>query len=111
MQNDTRTVIVFSTIDVEDKAARIARALVESSLAACVNIVPRIRSVYKWKGELCDEAESLMIIKTRKSLLEKLKQKIASMHPYDVPEIVAFDIADGHGPYLEWLLDSTTEGG
>ncbi|MFH1436844.1 MAG: divalent-cation tolerance protein CutA [Pseudomonadota bacterium] len=107
MQKDTRAVIVFSTIDSEDRAAEVARALVESSLAACVNIVPRIRSVYKWKGDLCDDAESLMIIKTRRSLLEKLKQKIASMHPYDVPEIVAFDIADGHDPYLKWLLDST----
>ena len=107
MQNNIQTVIVFSTIDSEDRAAEIARALVESSLAACVNIVPRIRSIYKWKEQLCDDAESLMIIKTRKSLLEKVKEKIASMHPYDVPEIVAFDIVDGHEPYLKWLLDST----
>jgi periplasmic divalent cation tolerance protein len=102
-------VIVFCTIAEEEKAADIARTLVNEKLAPCANIVPRIRSIYTWKDVIYDEAESLIIIKTRKSLVKLLEKKIKEIHPYEVPEIIAFDVTDCHQPYLDWLLANTLE--
>lgn len=102
-------VIVFCTISDEEKAAEIARSLVNLKLAPCANIVPRVRSIYTWKNVIYDEGESLIIMKTRKSLVDLLKQKIKELHPYEVPEIIAFDVTDVHQPYLEWVLTNTME--
>ena len=109
MKSATASVIVFCTIPDEQKGAELARLLVESKVAACASIVPHIRSIYAWKGKTCDEAEALMILKTRSSLLPRLEKEIRAHHPYDVPEIVAFDIAASHEPYLEWLLANTLD--
>jgi periplasmic divalent cation tolerance protein len=111
MNNPSRQdiVIVFCTIAEEDKAAEIARTLVNLKLAPCANIIPRIRSIYTWKDVIYDEGESLIIIKTRKSLVGLLEKKIKELHPYEVPEIIAFDLTDGHKPYLDWVLANTRE--
>ncbi len=102
-------VIVFCTISDEERAAEIARSLVNLKLAPCANIVPRVRSIYTWKSVIYDEGESLIIIKTRKSLVDLLKKKIKELHPYEVPEIIAFPVTDGHQPYLDWVLANTRE--
>lgn len=102
-------VIVFCTISDEEKAAEIARSLISLKLAPCANIIPEIRSIYTWKNVIYDEGEALIIIKTRKSLVDRLKQKIKELHPYEVPEIIALDAADVHQPYLEWVLTNTME--
>jgi periplasmic divalent cation tolerance protein len=95
--------VVLSTFPDADTAARIARALVEDQLAACVNLVPAVRSIYRWEGQVCDEAETLAVIKTTADRYAALAAKISELHPYQVPEVIALPLADGHPPYLAWL--------
>jgi periplasmic divalent cation tolerance protein len=103
----TGYIIVFCTISSLDKAKKISYELVNKKLAACVNIINGLTSIYEWKGEVCTESECLMVIKTRKELFDKLKNVILSIHPYNVPEIVSFDISDGLEPYLNWIKQNT----
>jgi periplasmic divalent cation tolerance protein len=100
-------ILCLVTIDDFEKAVVIARTIVVQKLAACVNIIPEIRSIYSWKGEICDDRERLMIIKTRRSLFSKLQELITEMHPYEVPEIICFTIEDGLPDYLRWIHDVT----
>ncbi len=90
-----------------DRTAQIAKPLVEDKLAACVNILPALRSIYRWKGQLCDESEALLVIKTRAALFEELRRRVLELHPYEVPEVIAFPIQAGHPDYLRWLAEST----
>ena len=100
-------IVVYINTPNEDEAANIAQALVESRLAACVNIVKNIRSIYSWKGKIEDDAEVLMIVKTRKTLFDKLSNMVINLHSYDVPEVIAIPIIDGSANYLTWLREST----
>lgn len=98
--------VVLSTVARAEDAERIGRALVERGLAACVNVLPAVTSIYRWKGTLEKEEERLLLIKTRAERFEALKQALVSLHPYEVPEVLALPIADGHQPYLDWLDES-----
>ncbi|OGW39247.1 MAG: cytochrome C biogenesis protein CcdA [Nitrospirae bacterium RBG_13_39_12] len=100
-------IIVFITASSEDEAAKIARSLVESKLAACVNIIKNLRSIYSWEGKVVDEPEVLMIAKTQKSLFENLMKKVRELHSYTVPEIIAMPIIAGSEDYLKWLREVT----
>lgn len=100
-------VIAFSTIDSLEGAKKIARTLVESKLAACINIIPKIHSIYEWKNEICEEEEFLLIIKTQAGRLEELKVTLGEIHPYDVPELIACPVKDGLADYLEWIFKNT----
>jgi periplasmic divalent cation tolerance protein len=100
-------ILCLVTIDDIGKAGEIARALVENEIVACVNIIPEIRSIYRWKGEVCDEGERLMLMKTREELFPKLQTLIRELHPYDVPEIIALRIEHGLPEYLRWIDDCT----
>lgn len=100
-------IVVLMTAPDEAVAARIAHAVVEESLAACVNIVPAIRSVYRWQGKVEDEREVLMIAKSRRALLEPLCERVKALHPYSVPEVIALPIAAGSADYLAWITGST----
>jgi len=102
-------ILCLVTIDDPEKAALIARQLVEKKLAACVNIVPEVRSIYSWKGQVCDETERLMIAKTRSDLFEEFQATVQSLHPYEVPEIIALDIDHGLPEYLRWIDDCTAD--
>jgi periplasmic divalent cation tolerance protein len=99
----TDKIVVFSTCDSEEQARQIARALVEQRLAACVNILPNVRSIYRWKGEVEDAAEWLLIIKSRRDLMEQLRAAIGKVHSYEVPELLAIPVVDGSENYLAWL--------
>ena len=99
----TDKIVVFSTCDSEEQAGRIARALVEQRLAACVNIVPGARSIYRWKGQIEDAAEWMLIIKSRRDLMEQLRAAIGKIHSYEVPELLAVPVVDGSASYLAWL--------
>lgn len=89
------------------RAARLAAALVDERLAACVNIVPRVTSIYRWKGKRRRDVESLLVIKTRRSAFARLRRRVVELHPYEVPEVIALSIGAGHGPYLKWLAAAT----
>jgi periplasmic divalent cation tolerance protein len=102
----TDAVVVFITTPSADKAAEIARTLVEENLAACGNILPSIRSIYRWEGKVHDEPEALLILKTRAALFEALRQRVVALHPYQVPEVLRLEVAEGHLPYLQWIRDS-----
>ncbi|WP_426730456.1 divalent-cation tolerance protein CutA [Myxococcus faecalis] len=103
----TDAILVLVTAPSADKAAELARSLVEEQLAACGNILPGLRSIYRWEGKVQDDSEALILFKTRASLFDALRSRIVEQHPYDVPEVLRLDIADGHAPYLAWILDST----
>jgi periplasmic divalent cation tolerance protein len=100
-------IIVFMTAPTEDEAARIGKLVVEEGLAACCNISTGLRSIYKWQGKICDEREVLCFFKTRSELFEALKTRIVELHSYDVPEVIAIDIKDGHADYLKWIDEVT----
>jgi periplasmic divalent cation tolerance protein len=103
-------VVVFSTAPNAEDASSIATAVVDEGLAACCNIVPGLRSIYKWKGELCDEPEVLCIFKTRAGLFEKLRDRIKELHSYEVPEVVSIAIDNGLPEYLDWITGDTVKG-
>ena len=100
--------LVFVTTPTSDEAGRIAETLVAQRLAACVNIVGGVRSVYWWKGEVSDETEVLCLIKTTAERFATLRARLIELHPYEVPEVIALDITAGHPAYLEWLESSVT---
>jgi periplasmic divalent cation tolerance protein len=103
----TEEIVVIITAPSEDLAVTIARALVETRLAACANIIKGIRSIYSWQGRIEDDTEVLMIVKTRRELFDSLKSKVKELHPYEVPEIIALPIIAGSDDYLKWLRGST----
>jgi periplasmic divalent cation tolerance protein len=98
--------IILSTAGSEDEARKIARHLVEHRLAACVNIVPRIESVYRWQGKVESSQEWLLLIKTSAEKIPAVRDAIRELHSYELPECVAVSIDDGSTEYLEWLADS-----
>jgi len=95
---------VLCTCPDEATARRLARALVEKRLAACVNVFPAVASIYRWEGAVEEAQEALMMIKTAADKLEPLERWLANHHPYDVPEVVALDAAYVAEPYQRWLL-------
>jgi periplasmic divalent cation tolerance protein len=90
-----------------DKAQGIADALVEERVAACVNLVPSLHSVFRWKGEVHHEDEAMLLVKTTKDRFEALKQAVLKHHPYELPEVIAVAVDRGHTPYLEWVIESS----
>lgn len=101
-------VVVLSTVGTAEDAARVARALVERRLAACVNVVPAVRSIYRWKGKVEEDEERLLVIKTRRDRFEALREALVALHPYELPEAVVLTIEAGHAPYLAWIDESVT---
>lgn len=99
--------VVFCTIDSLINAKKLAHNLVENKLAACVNIVSGVTSVYEWRGEVSEDGEYLLIIKTKIDLYEKLEQKIKELHPYEVPEIISLKIDKASQSYLDWIDENT----
>ncbi len=99
----TDSLVVLITAPSQEKAAELGRAVVEERLAACASLVPGIRSIYRWEGKVCEDAEVLLIVKTRRERFERLEARVKALHPYSVPEIIALPIEAGHAPYLKWI--------
>lgn len=101
--------IIFCTVPDEDTAIKLSQTLVEERLAACCNVLPGIRSVYTWKGNLCHDSELLLVIKSRAEIYQRLEQRISELHPYEVPEIIATEIKYGSPNYLKWMAENVDE--
>lgn len=104
---EEEVIVALVTAGSEEEGGRIARKLVEEKLAACVNILPAIRSIYRWEGEIQDEPEILLVIKTRRTLFDRLAARVRELHSYDTPEVIAFSVVAGEASYLDWLLRQT----
>ena len=100
--------IAFITAPDRGTAAGIARALVEERLAACVNLVPGVRSIYRWEGALQEQEETLLLVKTTAGRARALEARVRELHPYDVPELVCVTVAAGSEPYLAWVARETS---
>jgi periplasmic divalent cation tolerance protein len=100
-------IVVLVTFGSEEEALKIANTLVEEHLAACVNLVSPIRSIYRWEGKIWDEKEWLLIIKTQKQRFEELEKKVKSLHSYAIPEIISFPITEASSTYLNWIKENT----
>ena len=99
----TDKIVVLSTCATEEEAAKLARALVEARVAACVTLVPGARSVYRWQGAIESAAECLLIIKSSRQLFETLRKTLEEAHAYDVPEVLALPVTEGAPNYMRWL--------
>jgi periplasmic divalent cation tolerance protein len=100
---DPAVQVVLMTAPDLDTAARLGRALVEERLAACVNLLPGLRSIYRWEGALHDDAEVLLLVKTRSDRLEALSARVSELHPYALPEVLALPASGGSAAYLDWV--------
>jgi periplasmic divalent cation tolerance protein len=100
-------IVVLVTCGSEEEALKIANTLVEDRLAACVNLVSPIRSIYRWEGKIWDEKEWLLVIKTQKQTFEEVEKKVKSLHSYSVPEIISLPILEGSLSYLNWIKENT----
>ncbi|MER2566477.1 MAG: divalent-cation tolerance protein CutA [Myxococcaceae bacterium] len=92
----------------EDVAAKLGRTLVEERLIACANLIPRIRSIYRWEGAIHDEPEVLLVMKTQAAQVEPLIARVKALHPYQVPEVLSVPVEQGFGKYLDWVIAETT---
>ncbi len=106
---EDRAILVLCTAPDETVGAELARGLVEARLAACVNLIPGVRSFYTWQGKLEDDNEVQLFVKTRESRFDAVNDWLQNAHPYDVPEVLALPITAGAGSYLKWLREQTTE--
>ena len=102
----TDVVIVLTTLPARD-AERVARALVEERLAACVNLLPPMSSIYRWRGETMTESEQQLVAKTVRGRVEQIRERLAGIHPYELPEFLVLDVAEGGDAYLAWVREST----
>ena len=100
-------IMAFCTCPDEASAERIATALVEERLAACVNRIPGVESTYRWQGKIQHDKECLLLIKSVRERFEALRERILALHPYDLPEVIAVAITEGSTVYLEWIAAQT----
>ncbi len=103
-------IVALTTVGSSEDAERIARALVERRLAACVNVVGGVVSIYRWRGAVERDGEWLLVIKTSSERLEALRAGLSGLHPYELPELLVLPVSSGHPPYLAWLTESVSDG-
>jgi periplasmic divalent cation tolerance protein len=99
--------VVLVTVPDVETGIGLARAVIDSSLAACGNVIPGLTSVYRWKGRVAEDTEAMVLFKTSAALVPALEKKVLELHPYEVPEFLAMPVAAGHLPYLEWVARET----
>lgn len=102
----TGIVTLYATFGSEEEAARISRAVVEERLVACANLLGPIRSIYRWQGAVEEAGEVAVLFKTTEDVADRAAARLAELHGYDVPAVVAWPVADGHQPYLDWVREN-----
>lgn len=110
MSGDSECILVLTTCPDRAAAERLARVLVEGALAACVNVLPGVRSIYRWRGALESADEHLLLIKTAAARYDKLENAIRANHPYELPEVIAVPITAGSNDYLQWINSLVSQG-
>ena len=110
VDTNPEALVVLVTAPAESVEA-MAEALVEERLAACANLLPGVRSIYRWEGSVERDEEVLMLLKTTRAAFEDLTERVLELHPYDTPEVIALPVAAGASGYLDWVAGSTTRGG
>ena len=108
MEGDAVSVVLATVPDVE-VGRGLARALLDERLIACANVVPGVTSLYRWQGEVHEDAECLVVMKTRTELVPRLAERVSALHPYELPEVLALRVTDGLPAYCRWVLDETGE--
>jgi len=103
--SENKFIMIITTVNSDSAAKKIAQALIEEKLAACVNIIPSVTSIFRWEGKVSTESELILIAKSKKKLFDEIKDKILSLHPYKLPEIITVPIVDGSKEYLKWVED------
>ena len=106
--NDHKMLLVMTTINDIDKAKLLARQIIEEQLAACCNIVPGVTSIYRWKDELCEDQECLVVMKTTETRYKQLSEFIQQQHPYETPELIALPVTKSTQEYLSWVTKQTS---
>ena len=99
--------LIYITTPSRDEALRIGRTIVRDRLAACANVLPEVTSVYRWQGEIQEDGETSLILKTRSDLVERLTQRVRELHTYDCPCVIALPIAGGNPDFLQWIAEET----
>jgi periplasmic divalent cation tolerance protein len=107
--DETDYVLVLTTLPADADLATFAHSLVDARLAACVNLLPVMESVYRWEGKVEQERERQLFIKTTRARIAALRERLGELHPYDMPEFLVVPIADGEDAYLRWLAESTRD--
>ena len=107
-QNSSPHLLIYITCGSEENARQIATSLIEEHLAACVNILPNIQSIYRWQGEVESASEYLLLAKTRREAFAALRERVCVLHHYELPELIAVPIVAGLEPYLNWITESVT---
>ena len=102
----TDAIVVLVTTPSAEVAASIARALVEERLAACGNVLPGVRSIYRWEGKVQEEGEVLLLLKTQRKRFAELRDRVLALHPYEVPEVIALPVEAGSDAYLDWIAQA-----
>lgn len=102
----TDALAVLVTAPTFDKAAELARTVVEERLAACGNVLGGARSIYRWEGKVVDEPEVLLVLKTSREIFPRLRDRLLALHPYEVPEVIAIPVEEGSAAYLRWIEES-----
>jgi periplasmic divalent cation tolerance protein len=103
-----KAVIVLTTVGASFDVTRLAQTLIDEHLAACVNVLPPMQSIYRWQGQVHVDDERQLVIKTSSDRVEALQLRLRALHPYELPEFLVIDVASGSQPYLAWLSQATT---
>lgn len=106
--NNPDHIVVLITASSTDEAKKISDSLIKKNLAACANLINPIQSIFRWQGNICDESETLIVIKTRAALFDSLQDEVQKTHSYEVPEIIALPIINGNDNYLKWIDKETS---
>ena len=107
MANNTKSILVLSTFPETESVKSVAETLVNEKLAACVNVIPGVQSIFRWQDKIDNANENILIIKTKDSLYDELEVRIKELHPYELPEIISVPIDKGLNKYLDWISEST----